>query len=39
MIEQIHPKYKAQGLRYEIQIWDHQLLERIKYTILGKEKV
>ena len=29
MIEQIHRKYKAQGMRYEIQIWDYQLLENI----------
>jgi hypothetical protein len=26
MIEQIHQKYKAQHINYEIQIWDYQLL-------------
>jgi hypothetical protein len=36
MIEQIHQKYKAQHINYEIQIWDYQLLETISYTILGK---
>ncbi len=39
MIEQIHWKYKAQGMRYEIQIWDYQLLAKMKYTILGKEEM
>jgi hypothetical protein len=38
MIEQIHRKYKAQELSYEIQIWDYQLLEKIRYTILWKEE-
>jgi hypothetical protein len=38
MIEQIHQKYKAQQITYEIQIWDYQLLEKIRYTILGKEE-
>ena len=33
MIEQLHRKYKAQGMRYEIQIWDYGLLEKIRYTI------
>jgi hypothetical protein len=37
MIEQIHRKYKAQHISYEIQIWDYQLLEKLRYTILGKE--
>jgi len=39
MIEQIHCKYKAQGIPYEIQIWDYQLLEKMKYIILGKEEM
>ena len=39
MIEQLHQKYKAQGMRYEVQIWDYQLLEKIRYTILSKEEV
>jgi hypothetical protein len=39
MIEQIHRKYKAQEMRYEIQIWDYQLLEKMRYTILGKEEM
>jgi len=37
MIEQIHRKYQAQEIRYEIQIWDYQLLEKMSYRILGKE--
>lgn len=36
MIEQIHQKYKAQQINYEIQIWDYHLLEKISYTILGQ---
>jgi len=38
MIEQIHKKYKAQQINYEVQIWDYQLLEKIRYTILGKQE-
>jgi hypothetical protein len=38
MIDQIHQKYKAQQINYEIQIWDYELLEKISYTILGKEE-
>lgn len=38
MIEQIHRKYKAQEIYYEIQIWDYQLLEKMSYTILGNEE-
>jgi hypothetical protein len=38
MIEQIHQKYRAQEMRYEIQIWDYQLLEKMMYTILEKEE-
>ena len=34
MLEQIHRKYKAQQIPYEIQIWDYPLLEKIPYTIL-----
>ncbi len=38
MLEQIHQKYKAQGLSYEVQIWDYELLTRMSYTILGEEQ-
>jgi hypothetical protein len=38
MLEGIHQKYKAQQINYEIQVWDHQLLERLPYTILAKEQ-
>ncbi len=38
MIEQIHQKYKAQQISYEIQIWDYQLLEKINYKILEQEE-
>ncbi len=37
MIEEIHRKYKAHKINYEIQIWDYQLLEKIRYTILGTD--
>ena len=39
MIEQIHQKYKAQQITYEIQMWDYQLLEKIRYTILRRKKM
>jgi hypothetical protein len=37
MIEQIHRKYKAQGITYEIQVWDYQMLEKTPYIFLGKK--
>jgi len=39
MIEEIHRKYTNQDMYYEVQVWDYELLERIRYTILGEEKV
>lgn len=39
MIEQIHRKYREQGIRYEVQIWDYQLLEKASYTILGQAEM
>ncbi|MBE0696321.1 MAG: hypothetical protein IH586_05305 [Anaerolineaceae bacterium] len=38
MIEQIYQKYKAQHINYEIQVWDYQLLETMRYMILDKEE-
>jgi len=38
MIEQIHRKYENQEIRYEIQIWDYQLLENMPYRILEREE-
>ena len=37
MIEQIHQRYKAQEMYYEVQIWDYELLSRMSYMILGEE--
>jgi hypothetical protein len=37
MIEQLHQKYKAQKINYEIQIWDYRLLETLSYKIIGNE--
>jgi hypothetical protein len=37
MIGQLHQTYRTQGLKYEIQVWDYQVLERMKYTILSSE--
>ncbi len=34
MIEAIHRTYRAQAMYYEIQVWDYQLLEQVRYTIL-----
>ncbi len=39
LIEQLYQKYKAQQINYEIQIWDYQLLEKTRYTILGKDEI
>lgn len=39
MIEPIHRKYREQGLYYEVQVWDYQLLEKIRYKILGNEEI
>ena len=39
MLEQMHQRYKAQQINYEIQIWDHQLLKKMSYTILGKDSI
>jgi hypothetical protein len=38
MIDQLHKKYRAQEMHYEIQIWDYQLLEKMRYTILEREE-
>jgi hypothetical protein len=38
MIDQIHQRYKAQQINYEIQIWDYQLLENMSYTILDNDE-
>jgi hypothetical protein len=37
MISEMHRKYQEQEMVYEVQVWDYQLLERIRYTILGEE--
>jgi len=37
MIEQLHQKYKLRGMRYEVQIWDYQLLDEMRYTIIGQD--
>jgi hypothetical protein len=34
MMDQIHQKNRTQEMHYEIQIWDYQLLEKMKYAIL-----
>lgn len=38
MLDQIHQKYKALKINYEIQVWDYELLENIRYTIMEKEE-
>jgi len=34
MVERIHREYRARVLHYEVQVWDRQLLENLRYTIL-----
>ncbi len=36
LIEEIHQKYKEQKISYEIQVWDRQLLDNLKYEIIGE---
>jgi hypothetical protein len=38
MIDQIHQRYRTQEMYYEIQIWDYQLLEKMRYSILEREE-
>ncbi len=37
-IEELHRKYMNRDMVYEVQVWDYELLERMRYTILGEEK-
>jgi hypothetical protein len=37
MIEQIHRKYQAQEMWYEVQIWDYELLAKLSHTVPGLE--
>jgi hypothetical protein len=36
MIERVHRVYEARRITYEVQIWDHQMLERMRYVLLGR---
>jgi hypothetical protein len=38
MIEQVYEKYKAHPISYEIQVWDYQLLEKLRYMILEADE-
>ena len=38
MIRQVHRKYTAQEMYYEVQVWDYLLLEKMRYTILSNEE-
>ncbi len=37
MLKQIHQKYKAQAMYYEVQVWDYEMLSRMSYIILGEQ--
>jgi|WetSurMetagenome_2_1015567.scaffolds.fasta_scaffold47136_2 hypothetical protein len=37
-IEAVYQRYRAQPVSFEIQVWDYSLLEKIRYTILGKDE-
>ncbi len=37
-LEEIHRRYAGQDMVYEVQVWDNELLERMKYIILAEEK-
>jgi hypothetical protein len=39
MIDEIHGKYRALGLPYEVQVWDRGVLERLRYSVLGAPAV
>jgi hypothetical protein len=34
VIEEIHRRYQAQQINYEVQFWDYELLDNMSYTIL-----
>jgi hypothetical protein len=34
MIEQIHHVYAARRISYEVQVWDHQVLERLQHAFV-----
>lgn len=38
-IEQVHQKYKAWQIHYEVQVWDYQLLAKTGYTMPGEEEL
>jgi hypothetical protein len=38
MIEEIHQKYKKLDMVYEVQVWDYELLEKVRYILLREEK-
>jgi len=37
MIEQIHQRYQAQEMVYEVQVWDYEVIEKMSFIILGEE--
>jgi hypothetical protein len=37
MIEEIHQNYRSHSISYEVQVWDYQLLETLRYTVLERE--
>ncbi len=37
MIQEMYHKYSKQDMYYEVQVWDYELLERMRYTILSAE--
>jgi hypothetical protein len=36
LIRQLHKKYASAGVNYEVQVWDHQLLGKMSWAILGE---
>lgn len=35
-IEHLHRKYEAQEMYYEVQVWDYELLKKMRYMVLGE---
>ncbi|MHB1356802.1 MAG: hypothetical protein ACYCZF_12610 [Anaerolineae bacterium] len=38
MLVEIYHRYKTQHINYEIQVWDHQLLEQTPFTVLEADE-
>jgi hypothetical protein len=38
MLEQVHLGYRSQGITYEVQVWDHRIVEGLRYLRPGQRR-